>query len=375
MNQMQSSTERTSRLFALDEARAFAIVAMIIAHWGPAVVESANISEEAHSAVRIVSRFATPGFVVIFSLTVGLVYLHRYRTSAAEGRKKIRSKILKRSRLVLFMGFAVSLPEYINIILSDNPSVKSFVLATYGILSAYAIVIASLPLALLLTGARSLPMLVGGVALWAIGGVVAFYLWPADPLVGWPELIRLFLFSGAYAAVPMLGTMLLVAPVGAMLHTVTRKGFRAILTCIGFASLSSGMLVGVLMGYWAEISTGDPSPKDPPRIWFVAMYGGLALLIVAVLDMMPSWKALTVGRTPFRLLGTSALQVYVAHVFVIPGSKFLSPFLGETVAEVAMLGLFFFYVSVIFIIKLQVFPKKPMAVTSGDVGTERQLSE
>ncbi len=350
-NDQAKPAPSTTRFHAMDEARTLAIFTMIFAHWGGSVIERLGLGEGVVNGYQLISRFATPAFVVVFALTVGIVYLHKYRMNE-HSRSVVGKKLLGRARLVFWMGLIVAIPSLV--ILMQSPfGAREIVLAVYGVLMSYSITIALIPTMFYITKAKTVNMMISGVLLWIIGGVVVFKLWRLDPDVGWTEWFRLYLFSGAYAVVPMLAMLMLVTPIGAKYHSLSRSSFRKLLVGIGFSLMLGGILTGVMLGHSEEILRGDSALKAPPTAWFFAMYGGLALLMIVVMDLLPEKGIWGAVRQPFRLLGASSLQVYVAHIFVEPLGNILEPMIGRMLGFGFALLLFAGYIMWVMVRRLR----------------------
>src|SRR6478672_11037322 len=67
-----------SRLLGLDQARAVAIIAMMVFHFAPGVFIQLPRFEPFRDPVLWFGRMATPAFVVVFGVTAGFVFLSRY---------------------------------------------------------------------------------------------------------------------------------------------------------------------------------------------------------------------------------------------------------------------------------------------------------
>lgn len=325
INRTATALDRSGRVHALDEARAIAILALIAAHLAPAALERLPTSALVENAVLIFARFATPAFVAIFGVTAGLVYIRPYR--AGEPRRGDR-RLLARARLVFLCALLVATPEYAALAQRGEVTPLSFALASYGILMFYAIAVAATPLLLRLATRRPVAGPVGaGIALWALGSALAFGFWPAAAELNWIEIARLYLVSGSYALLPMLGTAAIALPLGVLLRRAVETGRTGgavgMIGGVGAALLTAGLVGAAATGRLDAAALASGALKAPPRAWYFALFAGASMVMIAAFYALPRMQWMTVLRLPLRLLGQAALPVYVGHVFLRPGAEAL----------------------------------------------------
>ncbi|HVK12231.1 MAG TPA: acyltransferase family protein [Gemmataceae bacterium] len=329
---MPSSTPSPSvaaparRLLGLDQARALAILAMMVAHFAPGLFKQLPGLSSIETPVLWFGRTATPAFVVVFGVTVGIVFLPRFLKGDVE---RTRQRLWRRTGLIVLCAVLISVPHFVRMAVhrpgpgEPPPTVWDWVFGTYTVLFFYAIGLALLPawLAWLKTWTAPKAVAAGGV-LWA-ATVLGCRAWPGESTLTGTEFVRMVLISGPFAYLPMMGTTLVAIPVGLGLYRASKAGtdgrFLWLMLAGGVALAALGAGLGFAAGEYDldRIVSGDL--KAPSRPWYFLHFGGMAVAAIAGLEL------LTRGVRAFRpvgyvlaLFGQTSLVLFTAHMFVLP---------------------------------------------------------
>ncbi len=320
----------TGRLACLDQARAAAILVMIMAHYLPGIAKRVTVVNRLWGILEVIARFATPAFVVVFGITAGFVFIARIRRG---DRTETNRRLLRRFGVLLVCVVLVRLPDLAALVHAGNWHPLAWLQATYGVLWFFALAFLSLPLWLRVVVAR--PLLMGsgaGLMLWLVHSVLAFRLWPYCPQYPVLEILRLALISGDYGYLPLMGTALMVLPLGvAFRHALLRGDVGHLLlrlVFVGIVAMAAGLLYGNLLGDLTYTGLVNSELKAPARGWYYLIYGGAAGILLALLGILECHVALYRKLTyPFTLAGQCALLIYVGHFLVFPAMYILDWFI------------------------------------------------
>jgi len=169
----ESTTSK--RILCVDQARAVAIGAMIMAHFGPGFFERAGMSQSFQDFVGVLTRFATPAFAAIFGVSVGLAYMAKVEAGEFSS---VALKLVKRAGALAICAIVVRLSGLVSFVTHGEAWPELF-FTIYSVLAFYTLAVALMPL--LLFAVRSNPLIYApilGVVFWAIGWGLAFQVWP-----------------------------------------------------------------------------------------------------------------------------------------------------------------------------------------------------
>jgi hypothetical protein len=313
----------------LDQARAVAILAMLAAHFAPGLFAQVPRLEPLRVPMLAFARLATPTFVVVFGVTVGFVYLPRYRRA---GPGPTAAQLGRRAAVLLLCAVAVALPFWARLAADGVADPWVWLFGLYSVLLFYVLALAVLPAWLRLLnpprtdatgeGRLTAKCIVAGVGLWALG-TAGHRLVPQGPPSG-REFARMILVSGSFAYLQMIGTALLTIPVGWRLRQTWEAGtdrpllWRVLLTGVGLAAL--GGLWGWAAGEFDPVRLLAGDLRTPPRAWYFLHIGGFGLALIPALEL--ATRALRPLRPVAYLLalfGQVGLVVFTGHAFVLPG--------------------------------------------------------
>lgn len=312
--------QKLNRFLALDRLRGIAVIAMILAHFGPGFYERAGFSGLLLDVLLFLGRLATPAFILIFGITLAFVYVPKAKIDP----KATRQLLFKRAGLVLVCALIVELPSTVETLIGGATGAQllfELALAQYSVLIFYAIAI-FVSGALIQYIARNVLVfgLSVGPMLVFVGNFLGFDAWPPQPGTA-TEVVRLVLVSGHYGVFVLLGAAFMVMVIGHHIRSRLEAGLpfhREVLIAAAamlFVGLGSGRVVG-----WREIS--DLPIPGPPQLWYLATVSGIMLLMLVAVDRdrVPAGAVL-------EGIGRSALSIYVAHSFVLPAVALLRYFL------------------------------------------------
>ena len=323
------------RLLGLDQARAAAILAMLVAHFAPGVFVQLPHLDHLRPAVYAFARLATPTFVVVFGVTIGFVYLPRY---LRRGPRRTAAHLGRRAALMLVCAGVIAVPFWIQLGVSGETDRWVWLSGLYSVLLFYAVALALLPLWLgwivgqdsdlsgqvgILSHSRlTVKCVLAGVVLW-VAGTAGHQLVPESP-PGAGEYVRTVLASGSYAYLQLMGTALLALPVGVWLRARWEAGLdpRALVSllvaALGLAAV--GGLWGLAAGEYEAGPFLAGELRTPPRAWYFLHVGGVGLALVPLYELttraLGPLRPLAYG---FALFGQAGLVIYTGHVFVLPG--------------------------------------------------------
>jgi uncharacterized membrane protein len=315
------------RFLGLDQARALAIIAMMVFHFAPGLFIQIPSLEPLRTPVLWFGRTATPAFATVFGITAGFVLLPRYvRGDVGNTPQRLR----RRAGLILLCAIAITVPLWAKLLARNVTDFWPWAFGLYSVLLFYALGFLLLPLWLRWlqrqTAARAV---ISGVALWTIG-TIGYELWPQ----GAPsslEFARMMLLSGSYGYFQMMGTALLAIPLGWGLRQALESGtgdrFLVSLLGLGVSLAVLGAAWGRAVGEYdlARIIGGEL--RVPARPWYFLHFGALALVAMVATEFLT--RSFRFLRTPgyiLALFGQASLLLYTGHAFVLPALEWTGQF-------------------------------------------------
>lgn len=323
----QSISQTQTRLTCIDETRALAIISMIIMHFGPGVFERLPQLSFLADPILFLGRFATTTFILVFGVTIGFAYYHRFE---GQGRKDITKNLLKRSRLLLLCSLIICVPLYVNLIIDRDWNTRHWLFSTYSILNYYTLALLSVPVWLWAVRGRHFfaRCLCLGAGHWALASLV-LAIWPLDPGLGFSEYARMHLASGPYGYLQLSGSAIMAIPVGYALRRAM-KSPRGILPTLwkfipgGLAIALVGFGIGVWLNEFSVAAIIEGTVKTPPRAWYFLFFGGLAMGLLSLTGILgQSLGKWNKALYPLSLFGQASLAIYTGHRFVLPSLGWL----------------------------------------------------
>ena len=316
-----SSPVLVPRFAAIDETRAFAIITMMIMHFGPGVFQRLPALAPLAEPVLLLGRLATTTFILVFGITIGFVYHDRFQ---GPDRPQVLKAIQARSRLLALCALVICIPNYIDLWLASDFDFHHWLFKTYSILNYYVLALLSVPLWLRVLGQVPLRnALLLGVGYWALA-LLWLPLWPQDSILGLREYLRLNLLSGPYGYLQLSGSAIMAIPVGIGLRKAVRlaqeRAFLRQLLPVALCLSVIGFVLGLASGELSLYAIVSGTVKTPPRVWYWLFFAGLAFLLLTGFIAL-GLKLGTQGKrliSPLALFGQASLPIYTAHTFVLP---------------------------------------------------------
>lgn len=310
--------DRTRLTWALTLTRALVVMAVLLSHWGPGVL---NLLDLRQTMFISFTRIGTPGFALMFGVGVGLYML-------PEMARAPRAVFHRTDRAALLVGAGVVLMTvvylayfYIRGDLMNGLTVSN---AAYSVLIYYLVMLLSARLwlpTLARIPAPMLTLLLLALALWG-GWQVMSALLPQTQFVSPLELVRLMAGAGGYNLFK-LGCMTAAGiAVGIWIAQQTDINLimRRLLLIGGIGVLFCGAALLQVLG---TITLGNSA-----SLIGLGFYGSVCLLTMgASLAVLPAWvQAGQMLRGVLRgalAFGGLALPIYVFHQLVIPVHEIL----------------------------------------------------
>lgn len=316
------------RLLAVDAARGLAMLLVFLAHFVDAYLRPLGGEAEAlRQKTHLVTRLASPAFMLISGLMLGLLYAQR---RGAFG--PVRSRLWRRGLFLLTAGHLLIVPTYLSWVEEAGHLVRIlFMTDTIGV----ALLVG--PLLVTRMGARA--RLALGMALVAGSQALSLGMSSTLPVAQLTEevlfghLVQSVLFSN-FPLVPWFGVYLAGSAVGEWLGDLLKAGqvlqaARRLVKVGGALAVTGLALVAVYV--WLRRSGGQhlpegvasalgaltsPKQKFPPGPAYLLLYGGLALAGLGLLLRTEHFGRLGYLLRPASLLGRHSLTAYLLQFYV-----------------------------------------------------------
>ena len=276
--------DQTHRNWALNITRSFMVLSVLLSHWGAGFFSRIGLSENPGGFMNLFYRIGTPGFATVFGIGIGLFMLPVFRER--------RAAIVRRTRVSLLFvlaGLAMLAGVHIALMAAGGMPLTGRTLAVsfYGVLTFYAIALATAPVWLAGFAALSRPMT----------GLIL-----AVPLLVWAWQMMPALVPGAVQEnVLELPRLMLIAG-----YNVFKMGA---LTCAGIA-----------LGYWLSLQTDTQRLARP--LLGLGAFGGVLCLMALMQTAGPQMLA---ERAHPGYVSITGLSFYVfLSIFVLGGSLALT---------------------------------------------------
>lgn len=339
--QTKTTTSRIANTIdAVHATRGLLVLWVVFVHWHQGVL--ARVSDQLtwiSEAINPLIRFGTPGFAMVFGLSIGLLSVHQYQRN--------RQVFLRSNRLgtaLIFAGVLILAAFIAGVIFLDgridHPNRLSFLF--YSAISYYFLMSLSLPLVLgFLTRWKDIPavILLSIAALMALHEILVI-VFSDIKIYGAAELAKILTIA-KYGYLKMTPAVLIGVLTGLMLRRFHQNAnFCRTLPAIGLFLF----FLGIFMAYKIEGENFILS-FSAVKPWHLICYIGLMLLILSY--FMAINKADRCGYIAARLnksmivVGILALPIFVGHEIVRPAKDIVTNLgLQDAIALVLTLGVF-----------------------------------
>ncbi|NPC73893.1 MULTISPECIES: heparan-alpha-glucosaminide N-acetyltransferase domain-containing protein [Corallococcus] len=327
--QMPGARSASGRLEAVDAMRGSVMLLVFLSHFADAYLyplggEAAHLRERIH----LLTRLATPGFMVISGLMLGLLY------ARSRDFGPLRTRLQRRGLFLLTAGHLLIVPTY-----RFWPDESLVLLRTLPVTDTLAVALLVGPWVVTRLNGRARAVL--GLGLFALSWTVSLCWWPEwivartfkEVFFGQRELS--VLLSG-FPVVPWLGVYLVGSMFGEWLGTWGRadvKGVGRRFELVGLGIAMGGAALVVLhiavhhlwhgAGFDTLMALTSQSQKYPPGPAYVALYGGTALALMGLLLHAEQAGYLSRFLRAASVIGRHSLLAFVLQFYVYYAGLYL----------------------------------------------------
>lgn len=310
---------KARRVEALDLARGVAVTLMILSHGVKGLLGFEAIPEWGMVPIHLITKISSSLFFLVFGISLAVAYLPAAGTPDWPRKRK---KLLLRGLAVLFayklltiveMSHLYKPPQILRALAYEDFPVYSEILGFYGL--------AMLWLPFMLPVWKRLPF-AARLATPFVFGVAAWLLQPAS-FWGSAQLKAIIVEHEDYYTWGQIPRMAIVAA-GLVLGQWVRKSYFAHRQRVWCSTTILAVGAGML-GWFYAIHANDlyrelmalarNEGKHPPNLDFVLFSVGGALVILGA--VLAGGNLRVRMFTPFRLIGSDALQAFVFHITVL----------------------------------------------------------
>lgn len=308
------------RIQAIDLARGFAVVLMIISHGVNGLLSFEQFTDWGMVPIHVLTKFASSLFIMVFGIALAVAFVPHVDTERWPAR---RTKLLVNGLIVLFWYKLLTIVELNHLYEPED------ILAALGyrmfpsyveILGFYAIALLWLPFVLPLWARMPFwlrwasPLLVVLLTIWLQR---SFEFWGISQLQAvlvehpdhytWGQLSRL----------PLVLTGLLIGDLllRARDDRPARLRLVALIATAGLAALAGFALLAAPDFHEALLAIARNVGKHPPQMMFMLYSMGGALLLLAL--ALFGGARLASALRPVTVIGSDALQAFIFHIIVI----------------------------------------------------------
>lgn len=331
---------------SINATRGLLVLWLIAIHWLPGVWERLpGMFAGMNTLLYPAYRLGTPGFALVFGLSVGFYYFHQLDHNPQLARKNIRFALqLIGGGILLLAGISLTILLTSGKEFPDRLPTHLF----YSVLLYYLLAVASIPLwHKAISGFQdTITASLAASALFFATGMFFRVMLPDTESVAGVNLVLLMLKAN-YNYFTMTGTVMLGVSAGIHLRKHAQSGEME------KRYASTGLLL-MLFGLIISLDSGNGQEWFSmlvPHLWAVQVYFGLTLLLLSAFMRARRHMNSPFGKQLNRMLGIIgilSLPMYVGHAMVIPIKELLlSLNLGYTLSLAIPMILFFTAAAVI----------------------------
>lgn len=327
---------------AVNATRGAMVLLLVFIHWSPGIFERLSIDYERFT--NPLFRIATPGFAIIFGLSMGLYIFRRFDTDFNMAIRR-----LGKSFFVLSMGIGLlAFINYCNLLLTNQlPHRYLETELLFSVLLYYLIAIVSVPFWYLIlkkfNNKIAAAVVCSGI-MYGSAMIVKILLPTSAHLEGFNRLGGLML-EAKYNYFDMSFTVFLGIALGLYIKRQLELGRRDNkLTIYGILTVLIAILISFVTGDAHLWLTIELTPY-----WMDLTYFGLIMILLSCcLQFKVKANENNIFQFPFKLVsvfGTFSLRIYIGHGLVIPLKDMLVS-LGLPYSPALTISMILFFVAI-----------------------------
>ncbi len=300
---------------AVNVTRGFMVLLLVFVHWSPGVFE--RLSWDYLAVTNPLFRIATPGFAIIFGLSMGLYIFQRFKIDTHKTLKRLRKSFLTLASGIIILAAI----KYSILLLEGTMSEKNVPsVVFFSVLLYYLLAIASIPVWYYVLNKFNhiiIATLFASAVMYIIGYGVKIILPTSENLEGFMQLGGLML-EAKYNYFDMSAVVFLGIALGLYVKHLLKMEQK------GYHLFGVGLLLiifGVMVSYETDQINLWLTVEMTP-IWMDITYLGVVTVILSfALSYSYRVRKALIPKFTFRLtavLGTLSLFIYIGHGLVIP---------------------------------------------------------
>ncbi len=324
---------------AINAVRGIMVLLLLFIRWSPGVLKRLSLYDE--GLLNPLFRLGTPGFAIVFGISVGFYFFHQFGINKAKTVKNIRV-----AQILLVCGIGtLALMNYLNLIYADyereTPMLSYLV---YSVLFYYLLAVSSISIWYkILTSFKNTiaATLVGAAIMFLLQ--VQFKVWNFSSQLtenGWYLFGRML--EGKYSYFTMTGMVFCGLSIGLYIRNCLNEQRKLVnFLPFGAALILFGIIISIENGEfdkWQEYTIA--------RVWMIITYVGVVLTMLSISLYYNTLKNrnklfLFIYRI-LAILGLLSLPMYVGHRLVVPAKDLLLIVDVPGIAAIAVPALVFF---------------------------------
>lgn len=317
--------DRTRCAWAVSLTRGIVALSVVIGHWSEGFFGRLGLAEETERLFGVFYRMGTPGFAMIFGMSVGY-----FLVPIALGNPATLRKRSFHSFLLVFTGILFLAGTKIGITYLDGAPLNGLALghAFYSVLAYYGVMLLSAPVWIPVVARLKAPvptLAAASITLW-ITWLIAVEIVPNRQLTSAAELIRLMTVAN-YSVVKLASVSAAGVAVGIWFNSVSSVDRAGRQLAVAGSLGAAFCLLTMYQAYGGSAFTTRLGPMyvSPPGF---AFYGFVCILLTGLFVLgLRTWASMNglakLCAKVLLVMGALALPIYVFHQLVLPGAAIL----------------------------------------------------